>query len=893
MITAEPWQGKPAVGAERPITASHGQGNQGRVKAPEHWDWDDLVQFVQRPGESDVTHSYYFSLPKNGDDSQSELKKRDPFILFGECRDGVRDDRHLLGRSAVTLDFDQRDALKLMRKLRLEAIPVPFAYLWHTTRSHDLNLVADRVQPKLRIIVPLTRDVGVAEYWILARNLSKFFPATVDEAAFKPSQMMYCPIHNREAKYSRGVFEGQGYLDPDSVLAMAVDDPQIKDSENRRQLAKRGYDAMINAEPPLKGIDADAARDYLERLDSDERDLWLQVGRALHHQFSGREEGLDLWDEWSQGSSKYQAGEPAIKWAEMRVSPDRKPTTFRTILKLAGEADEQESVRLLARFVDEIDNAQPLDRKRLEEGIPKEIGRESALSPLLRKALCVQLQKRQRALFGAALTTKELLDRMTAAPVAVKQGGSGADDRYTEMGNARRLYDRLGHNLIFIPELQVWYRWQHGHWAEYPVEAIRRTAQQVVTDMPHEIPDDMSGAQVVDYMAWCIKSQTKHMIDAMISLLSGVPGSNMIVPGAMLDSNAHLLGVRNGALDLTTGELREAARDDLITHVTACDYDAGALCPLFEKVVSDAFYGDEAMIEWFQRVLGYSLLGNPKEQFFVIPYGNGSNGKSTILNAVRDVLGAYATSTPYTTFLTDGRGQASASGPTEHLLRLKGKRFVYMSEPESGLQIRTSLVKSVTGGDALQARGVHARKSVEFKPTWVIFMPTNHKPIVPDEDHGIWRRMKLVPFDRNFDADREIEKDTGLEEKLKDEYAGILAWCVAGATKYQRAGLGDEPRKVSDAHDEYKSSMDVLADWLEDCWTVTGDFTDKVTAMELWASWERYAQRTGTLYLCNSSKSLGRRMANRKFRTWRSKNGRGFSGLIRRDRGADEQGFGD
>ena len=910
MITDEPWQGKPAVGVERPVAASRGQGNAGRVKAPLNMDWTNLVQFVQYPREADVTHGYYFSLPKNRpkgapDDTvtQSSLKQQDPFILFGECKDGHRDDNHLMFRSAVTLDYDQPDALRLMRRLKLEAIAVPFAYVWHTTRSHDLNIAMDRVQPKIRIIVPLSRDVSAIEYRLLVRGLSRLFAATLDEASLKPSQMMYCPIHNKGARYSYGAFAGTGYLEPDSILAGMENDPVAQTERKLDRQRSQGrdesgeHDPLYNAKPPLRDISVEQIEDDLDKLDPDiEYDDWITVIRAVHHQTMGSEEGFDLVDTWSSGGAKYEDGIVREKWDELTHSPKngQEPQTYATILHWMKEHRAKKAKETRDAFIAEINEC--TNEQQLETKLIERIARTTELTKLGRKKLGELLIKRQKIVLGVALSAAEMRKAIEPQPVkqtAVAMVSATGDNRYTEMGNTELLYDRIGRNLIFIPELQVWYRWSDGYWKEYPVEAIRRSAAQVIDDMTRNIPDGLNNAQIGEYLAWCIKSQTKHMVDAMVSLLPSTPGSNMIVPGAMLDSNNHLLGVRNGVLDLHTGELREASRDDLITHVTACAYDADAGCPLFEQVVSDAFFGDRAMIDWFQRVLGYSLLGNPREQFFVIPYGNGSNGKSTILNAVRDVFGAYATSTPYTTFLTDGRNQASAGGPTEHLLRLKGKRFVYMSEPESGLQIRTSLVKSVTGGDALTARGVHGRKSVEFKPTWVIFMPTNHKPVVPDEDHGIWRRMKLLPFDRNFDDDKLIEKDTALDEKLKAEYEGILAWCVAGARLYLSSGLGSEPHKVKVAHDEYRTSMDVLADWLEDCWTVTGDFSDRVSALELWASWEKYAGRTGTLYLCNSSKSLGRRLANRKFRTWRSTKGRGFCGLIRKDRSANEQGFGD
>jgi putative DNA primase/helicase len=899
-------QGKPAVGAERTVSASHGQGDLGRVDAPLALDWDDLVQFVQSPKQSDVTHSYYFSLPKNrpkgapaGTPTQSALKTDDEFVLFGVCKDGKRNDANLLSRSAITLDYDQPDALGLMRRLRLESLSIPFAYVWHTTRSHDVNLVADRVQPKLRIIVPLSRDVTAAEYHLLVKALAKMFPATVDESAFRPVQMMFCPIHNKGAPYRCGAFRGRGYLEPDSVLAFAPTDEAETEqrSERKRKLAVQddgSVDPLVNAQQPLRGITLDQIEHDLDELDPNMGyDDWMTVIRAVHHQTVGSEEGFELIDTWSSGGSSYDPEEVQAKWDELTHSPKsgKKPQSYATILQWRNEQRTKQALDNRDKLLDEIENCQ--DEQELEIKLPQKIARTQELTPLGRKKLGEALIKRQKIVIGTAMSAADM--RKAIAPVARQASAavatvSQANPHYSEMGLTATLYDRIGRNLIFVTETQVWYRWNKGYWQEYPVEAIKRVAQQVIDDMPRDIPDGLNNTQIGEYLAWCIKAQSAHYVRSMVELLPGTPGSNMLVPAHLMDSDASLLGVRNGVIELDTGELREAAREDLISRVTACDYVPGAQCPLFMKVVGDAFYDDPEMIEWFHRVIGYALLGNPKEQFFVIPYGLGSNGKSTILNAIRDVLGMHAASTPYTTFLTDGRQAVSATGPNEALLRLKGARFVYMSEPESGMKLRASLIKSVTGGDELTARGVHAKKSVAFRPTWVIFMPTNHRPEVKDDDHGIWRRIRLVPFERNFDEDKLIEKDTALDEKLKAEHEGILAWCVAGATKYLRDGLGNTPRKVSVAHEAYKTDMDVLAEWLEDDWIIEPLAFSAMA--ELYASWEKYAQRNGLPYV-GSSRWLAMKLQDRGFKAGKVKGARGYRGLTRRRRSAEDEGFGD
>ena len=163
----------------------------------------------------------------------------------------------------------------------------------------------------------------------------------------------------------------------------------------------------------------------------------------------------------------------------------------------------------------------------------------------------------------------------------------------------------------------------------------------------------------------------------------------------------------------------------------------------------------------------------------------------------------------------------------------------------------------MTGGDAITARGLYAKDSVEIQPNWVVFMPTNHKPIIKGNDNGIWRRMGMLPFERNFENDPTIPKDGKREEKLMAELPGILTLIVQAALRYQRVGL-TLPPKVLAARDSYRSQMDLLAEWLDECCEVETGAT--VTAKELWDSWEMFARGRGLLNYIRSSTALGRRL---------------------------------
>ena len=271
------------------------------------------------------------------------------------------------------------------------------------------------------------------------------------------------------------------------------------------------------------------------------------------------------------------------------------------------------------------------------------------------------------------------------------------------------------------------------------------------------------------------------------------------------------------------------------------------------------FFDDQAQVDYFMRALGYSMMGNPREEVMFIPFGNGANGKGTLLNTVRDVMGQYARSAEAASFVSDSR-QNSAGGPREDLVRLRGARFVYVNEPDENGELREGSVKSMTGGDAITARGIHAPNSIEMVPTWTVWMPTNHKPIVKGSDNGIWRRLVLMPFTRDFTADPNIKQDKQLKDKLLLEKEGVLNLLVQAAMAYQRGGL-EAPTVIKEASQSYRKQMDLLGEWLDECCDVAPDLS--ALSSDLWTSWKEFAEKRGLLTYIRSDLALGRRLESR------------------------------
>jgi putative DNA primase/helicase len=214
--------------------------------------------------------------------------------------------------------------------------------------------------------------------------------------------------------------------------------------------------------------------------------------------------------------------------------------------------------------------------------------------------------------------------------------------------------------------------------------------------------------------------------------------------------------------------------------------------------------GNQHLISFIQRAIGYSLTGSTSEQVLFIPYGVGANGKSTLIETVNAMLGDYAQTASSSLLLTKRN-----DGVPNDVARLAGSRFVASAENDAGRHVAEALVKRLTGGDKVSARFLF-NEFFDFYPQCKFFLSTNHRPRIRGTDKGIWRRIRLIPFNVVIPDE---QQDKQLKEKLLAELPGILAWAVRGCLAWQREGLGMPP-EVSDATESYRQESDVLGQFI-------------------------------------------------------------------------------
>ena len=171
------------------------------------------------------------------------------------------------------------------------------------------------------------------------------------------------------------------------------------------------------------------------------------------------------------------------------------------------------------------------------------------------------------------------------------------------------------------------------------------------------------------------------------------------------------------------------------------------------------------------------------------------------------VLGDYGQRMPAELIMRQERSSASSSSP--YIARLRGVRLAVTSELEDQQRFGEAKVKDLTGGDKIVGRALH-KDPIEFDPTHKMLLYGNHKPSITGTDHGIWRRIRLIPFEVTIS---EAERDPHLIDALKGEESGILAWLVDGCLGWQRDGLG-APEAVSQATDSFRARAILLASLL-------------------------------------------------------------------------------
>ena len=434
--------------------------------------------------------------------------------------------------------------------------------------------------------------------------------------------------------------------------------------------------------------------------------------------------------------------------------------------------------------------------------------------------------------------------------------------RSNEMGDGE-LFKRLHQGLfVFNKAMKQWLKWAGHHWeidhldeaagaVESVVEAYQAEAARLTAEL-REIDDKDARKtkeklrDTINKRIWALRGdrRDKCLKWAHTSL------NPLAIYGDELDARPWLLACPNCVVDLKTGQNRPGRPDDFLMKATNAEW-RGLFepCDIWVRTLLEIFDWDESLVEFLQRLLGYALIGAVYEAIFPALIGpGGRNGKSTIMETIKAVLGPLAGPIPNEMLMASYKA-SSANSPTPEIMALRGLRLAWASEPEDGARVSCGKVKWLTGKDTLVGRYPHDKHSISFEPSHTLILLSNFRPHADTNDAAFWERLISIPFKLRFirnrepRADNERAADIGLDEKLRCEASGILAWMVRGCLAWQRKGLAPPPKVIEETAD-YFASEDNMGAFVDYCCD-TGDESEFLCrAKEIYdmffAWWKQY-----------------------------------------------------
>lgn len=376
--------------------------------------------------------------------------------------------------------------------------------------------------------------------------------------------------------------------------------------------------------------------------------------------------------------------------------------------------------------------------------------------------------------------------------------------RNTDVGNGIRMVDLWGDRILYCHPEGVWYVWNQKIWKRDDTAEIDRMAKATVRSIYQEGLDADNFETQKILLKHALASESKGRIEAMIHMAKSEAG--IVVLPDRFDEDRYLFNVQNGTIDLRTGQLRPHDQQDYMSKISPITYDPNATCPRWLEFLGTIFSGNESLIHYMQRLSGYALTGDTKEEEFDIFYGTGGNGKSKFCNEIAYILGDYFVKANVETVLASKDTKSGAEASAD-VAALKGARLVIVSEPDKDRELREGRIKDLTGREPITARRLY-QEPFTFTPEFKLWLITNHKPRIRSVDKGIWRRVHMDPFTVTIPDDK-IDMD--LDKKLKTESAGILNWMIQGCLMWQKEGL-HAPVEIKEATEDYREEMDWLSD---------------------------------------------------------------------------------
>jgi len=343
-----------------------------------------------------------------------------------------------------------------------------------------------------------------------------------------------------------------------------------------------------------------------------------------------------------------------------------------------------------------------------------------------------------------------------------------------------------------------------------------------------------------------LSAPTKSIVDSIFDLLK----TEIFRPNHQWNADQSAINVLNGELTYTDGKwiLQPHCREHYRTTQIPVAYDENATAPETEKYLESCFEDDSDRQEKMILVcelLGYSLLASAKYETFVILIGSGANGKSVLIDLLISLVGSENAA---------GVQPSKFDSPFQRAY-LNHKLVNAVSELAVGEEIKDAQMKAITSGEKITCE--HKFKDpFDMQPYCTIWLATNHMPHTRDFSPALFRRARIITFNRTFD---DWEQDKNLKSKLQSELSGVLNLALAGIAGVFKRGYFTEPGSCAEAKREWRLHADQSAEFVQDkCIMRSGLEIESGTLYDTYLDWtdsagikKKLARNSFTTRICN------------------------------------------
>ena len=483
------------------------------------------------------------------------------------------------------------------------------------------------------------------------------------------------------------------------------------------------------------------------------------------------------------------------------------------------------------------------------------------------KTIREQVEQRRRAEAEARAAKPSKNKPVTTEQLAISDDELQGYINENRVGDAK-LYCRLHRGtVVYVKYWERFLIWGGHHWIEDDYDAAFQRIEDVCELYLRLAEHKQNEADEADKED---KAKIQSVADTVlrrVNLLRDTNGQEkllqmvrrirdpLIVLPKHIDKQHYVKACPNGVIDLRTGELRPGRPEEYILNAIVTEYDPSLLekedpCPETNKFLLSSMDGDQELVEFIWRLLGYGLITERRDHIFTIMWGeHGRNGKDTLNKLVTHDLGQTLSGDVPVEMFLQMQQTRNSSAPSPDVLALRGMCIAWINEAEEGQRFALAKLKKLTGGGYITARGLQDKLQTTWLQTHLPIMTTNELPKAKADDSAFWSRAILLKWPLSFvenpEQPYERPADKNLDEKIQAEAKGVLARMVRGSMEYLRDGL-KIPDKVREWTREQRASWDdvglFISEWCEqephkdnpDAYTTRITSTDLHEAFCIW-----------------------------------------------------------